>query len=151
MRNTAPKKVVVSIAFEIMILILGFQFFNDSFYVTLKLFSSLQQITFGVNETTKIVKIKIVHEGEKSLRRAFSLYIKPDTNRVAELGLKKTIVYIEEVGRRTGVTFPLKPKVVSLQDYDNLRRARRSPIQGYPLICVTVCCLHSFMLGSIPI
>ena len=86
-----------------------------------------------------MVRIKIFHEKEKSLRRAFSLYIKPDKNRIAELGLKKTIVYIEEVGRRTGVTFPLKPRVVSLQDYDDLSKAARQPIQGYPLICVTVC------------
>ena len=86
-----------------------------------------------------MVKLRIFHDNEKSLRRAFSLYIKPDTKRVAELGLKKTIIYIEEVGRRTGVTFPLKPKVASLRDYDDLRKAGKNPIQGYPLICVTVC------------
>ena len=85
-----------------------------------------------------MVKLRIFHDKEKGLRRAFSLYLKPDENGVANLGLKKMIIYIEEFGRRTGVTFPLKPRVASLRDYDDLKKARINPIQGYPLICVTV-------------
>lgn len=93
---------------------------------------------FANNATKKMVQLRIFHDKEKGLRLAFSLYLKPDENEVAELGLKKMIIYIEEYGRRTGVTFPLKPRVVSLRDYDDLKSARTNPIQGYPLICVTV-------------
>lgn len=85
-----------------------------------------------------MVKLRIFHDKEKNLRLAFSLYLKPDENGIADLGLKKMVIYIEEYGRRTGVTFPLKPRVASLRDYDNLKTARKNPIQGYPLICVTV-------------
>ena len=95
-----------------------------------------------------MVKLRIFHDKEKGLRRAFSLYLKPDENGVASLGLKKMIIYIEEHGRRTGVTFPLKPRVASLRDYDDLRTARKQPIQGYPLICVTVSHHFSFEYGK---
>ena len=101
-------------------------------------FYRLQKLTFGKNVTKQMVQLRIFHDKEKSLRRAFSMHIKPDEMGIAGLGLKKTIIYIEEVGRRTGVTFPLKPKVASLKDYDDLKNARVNPIQGYPLICVTV-------------
>lgn len=98
-----------------------------------------KKISFANNATKKMVKLRIFHDKEKGLRRAFSLYLKPDENEVASLGLKKMIIYIEEHGRRTGVTFPLKPRVASLRDYDDLKTARKQPIQGYPLICVTAC------------
>ena len=45
---------------------------------------------------------------------------------------------IEEKNRLADVVFPLRPLVVSLQDYDAGARADLSPINGYPVICVTV-------------
>ena len=76
---------------------------------------------------------------ETSLRTAFSVNILPTEDIDIHFGRTKTVVYIEEGGLRTGVTFPLNPKVVSLMDYDNTNGAREQPSQGYPLVCVTVC------------
>ena len=76
---------------------------------------------------------------ETSLRTAFSVNILSEKDIDTDLGRTKTVVYIEEGGLRTGVTFPLNPKVVSLMDYDNTNGAREQPPQGYPLVCVTVC------------
>ena len=76
---------------------------------------------------------------ETSLRTAFSVNILSGKDIDTDLGRTKTVVYIEEGGLGTGVTFPLNPKVVSLMDYDNTNGAREQPPQGYPLVCVTVC------------
>ena len=76
---------------------------------------------------------------ETSLRTAFSVNILSEEYIDTDLGRTKTVVYIEEGGLRTGVTFPLNPKVVSLMDYDNTNGAKEKPTQGYPLVCVTVC------------
>lgn len=47
-------------------------------------------------------------------------------------------VVIEEKNRLADVVFPLKPLVVSLRDYDQAATAESNPINGYPVICVTV-------------
>ena len=72
------------------------------------------------------------------MREAFTVHLTKDSNRVALVESNKVIVYIQENGRSTGVTFPLIPTVVSLRDYDDISKAKAKPIQGYPLICVTV-------------
>ena len=72
------------------------------------------------------------------MREAFTVHLTKDRNRVALIESNKVIVYIQENLHRTGVTFPLIPTVVSLRDYDDISKAKKEPIQGYPLICVTV-------------
>ena len=54
------------------------------------------------------------------------------------LQMNRALVYIEQEGQVTGVTFPSTPIVVSLLDYDNIDGAQRYPPRGYPLVCVTV-------------
>ena len=54
------------------------------------------------------------------------------------LQMNKAIVYIEQEGQLSGVTFPSTPVVVSLLDYDNVEVARELPPRGYPVVCVTV-------------
>lgn len=98
----------------------------------------IKVLTFEKNETIVEVKIKILHDEEREMREAFTVHLTRDKNRVAIIDNDKTIVYIEENLHRTGVTFPLIPTVVSLKDYDDISKADAKPIQGYPLICVTV-------------
>lgn len=48
-------------------------------------------------------------------------------------------VYIEQNSKLADVIFPVPPIVVSLRDFDDVARAQgRKPIQGYPLVCVSV-------------
>ena len=48
-------------------------------------------------------------------------------------------MYIEENSRLADVIFPVPPVVVSLRDYDNVGiAAQKLPVQGYPLVCVSV-------------
>ena len=72
------------------------------------------------------------------MREAFTVHLSKDSNRIALIENDKVIVYIEENLDRTGVTFPLIPTVVSLRDYDDVSESPTEPLQGYPLICVTV-------------
>ena len=95
-------------------------------------------LTFGKNVTRLEVKIKILHDAEREIREAFTVHLTKDRYRFALIESNKVIVYIEENLYRTGVTFPLIPTVVSLKDYDDMSKAKAEPIQGYPLICVTV-------------
>ena len=36
------------------------------------------------------------------------------------------------------MVFPLRPMVVSLRDYDDAENADPLPVNGYPVVCVTV-------------
>ena len=48
-------------------------------------------------------------------------------------------MYIEENSKLADVVFPVPPKVVSLRDYDNVAgSAQKLPVQGYPVVCVSV-------------
>ena len=47
-------------------------------------------------------------------------------------------MYIEERTEVADVTFPTQPMVLSLRDYDRAEDASPNPVQGYPLVCVTV-------------
>ena len=80
------------------------------------------------------------------MREAFTVHLTKDRNRVALIESSKVIVYIQENLYRTGVTFPLIPTVVSLRDYDDISEAKADPVQGYPLICVTVSITTAFCL-----
>jgi hypothetical protein len=50
----------------------------------------------------------------------------------------RTTVYIEEMSLMADVTFPTRPMVLSLRDYDNIENRDVDPVPGYPLICLTV-------------
>ena len=51
----------------------------------------------------------------------------------------KATVFIEERKMMADVTFPARPTVMSLRDYDQLNQFDDElPIQGYPVVCVTV-------------
>ena len=52
--------------------------------------------------------------------------------------VSKVLVYIEERVKVADVTFPSRPIVLSLRDYDDADQASEHPIQGYPVVCVTV-------------
>lgn len=58
--------------------------------------------------------------------------------------MNHAIIYIEQEGQASGVTFPSQPVVVSLLDYDDISNARNNPPRGYPLVCVSVSSLKSF-------
>lgn len=107
------------------------------FYYTVFSFC-FQVLTFDKNVTQIEVKIKILRDDKREMREAFTVHLTKDSNRVALIESNKVIVYIQENLYRTGVTFPLIPTVVSLRDYDDISKAKAEPIQGYPLICVTV-------------
>lgn len=49
------------------------------------------------------------------------------------------IVYIEEMNKLADVAFPMRPMVMSLKDYDLVGDEELpAPIQGYPVVCVSV-------------
>ena len=95
-------------------------------------------LEFSPNITQIEVTILIRYDAQFSLRTAFSLHIHIENQKITSLGLARTVIYIEEPGYQKVVTFPLKPVVISLHDYDEVTNAKIHPINGYPLICVTV-------------
>ena len=91
------------------------------------------------NGLTRVkVKIKVLPDNEREMREAFTVHLTEDRNHVALLENDKVIVYIQDNFHGPGATFPLIPTVVSLRDYDDISKSPAKPIQGYPLICVTV-------------
>ena len=63
--------------------------------------------------------------------------ISSDANGVATVLQGRMPVYITDENSVSGLVFPVDPIVVSLKDYDSAKGAG-TPINGYPLICVTV-------------
>ena len=59
-------------------------------------------------------------------------------------------MYIEENSKLADVVFPVPPIVVSLKDYDSVATsAQKLPVQGYPLVCVSVSHYsQSYLKGS---
>ena len=108
-------------------------------------------LVFGKNVTSLSVNIKILADNDREMREAFTVHLSKDRNRIALMENSKVIVYIEENLYRTGVTFPLIPTVVSLRDYDDVSKSPVEPIQGYPLICVTVSILKIILVLYITI
>ncbi|CAN8012309.1 unnamed protein product, partial [Ixodes pacificus] len=90
-----------------------------------------------VNET--LVTVQILYDDIKEHKEAFTLHMKEDMNRIAEVRDSKAIVYIEDVKFLPAVTFPSEPVVVSLRDYDDADRVSGRPIHGYPLCCISSC------------
>ena len=48
-------------------------------------------------------------------------------------------MYIKQRDLLADVTFPTEPAVVFLADYDDMDKAKASPVAGYPVVCVTAC------------
>ncbi|XP_059819449.1 FRAS1-related extracellular matrix protein 2-like [Hypanus sabinus] len=100
-----------------------------------------EDLEFKEGVTERVVQIEVVYDGEREMREAFTVHLKPDENMVAEIQMNKAIVYIEEMDSVADVTFPAVPQVVSLLMYDDTTRAKEAPYPptGYPVICVTAC------------
>ncbi|XP_018591125.2 FRAS1-related extracellular matrix protein 3 isoform X1 [Scleropages formosus] len=100
-----------------------------------------QDVEFKEGEKEHFVEVQVLYDGQREMREAFTVHMKPDEYMVAETQMSKAIVYIEEMDSVADVTFPAVPQVVSLLMYDDTARAKDSPHppNGYPIVCVTAC------------
>ncbi|MFT7807597.1 FRAS1-related extracellular matrix protein 3 isoform X1 [Arapaima gigas] len=100
-----------------------------------------EDVEFKEGEKEHFVEVQVLYDGQREMREAFTVHMKPDEYMVAETQMSKAIVYIEEMDSVADVTFPAVPQVVSLLMYDDTARAKDSPhpTNGYPVICVTAC------------
>ncbi|XP_076830846.1 FRAS1-related extracellular matrix protein 3 [Brachyhypopomus gauderio] len=100
-----------------------------------------QDVEFKEGETEHVVMVQVLYDGQREIREAFTVHLKPDEYMVAETQMSKAIVYIEEMDSVADVTFPAVPQVVSLLLYDDTARAKDHPHPptGYPVVCVTAC------------
>ncbi|KAF7223631.1 FRAS1-related extracellular matrix protein 3 isoform X2 [Nothobranchius furzeri] len=100
-----------------------------------------EDVEFKEGEKKQFVEIEILYDGQREMREAFTVHMKPDDNMVAEVQMNKAIVYIEEMDSVADVTFPAVPQVVSLLMYDDTAKSRERPhpSNGYPVVCVTAC------------
>ena len=60
----------------------------------------------------------------------------------------KAIIYIQEMEVVADVTFPTRPMVVSLREYDDAAQASKEAISGYPVVCITVSCSAYFFYND---
>ncbi|BFZ14656.1 hypothetical protein BsWGS_17695 [Bradybaena similaris] len=97
-----------------------------------------KELVFGANMSRIDVDIEILYDGQKEVREVFSVHLKTRSG-TAKIENAKAIIYIEERTKVADVTFPDRPMVISLRDYDNAESAEEQPVQGYPLVCVTTC------------
>uniref|UniRef100_A0AAR2LKM0 Calx-beta domain-containing protein n=1 Tax=Pygocentrus nattereri TaxID=42514 RepID=A0AAR2LKM0_PYGNA len=100
-----------------------------------------QDVEFKEGETEHVVEVQVLYDGQREIREAFTVHLKPDEYMVAETQMNKAIVYIEEMDSVADVTFPAVPQVVSLLMYDDTVRTKEHPhpSTGYPVVCVTAC------------
>ncbi|KAK7930560.1 hypothetical protein WMY93_006955 [Mugilogobius chulae] len=100
-----------------------------------------EDVEFKEGEKEHFVEIEILYDGDREMREAFTVHMKPDDNMVAEVQMNKAIVYIEEMDSVADVTFPAVPQVVSLLMYDDTSKTKDRPFppNGYPVVCVTAC------------
>ncbi|XP_054706772.1 FRAS1-related extracellular matrix protein 2-like [Uloborus diversus] len=98
-----------------------------------------KELQFRPNVSRHIVEVEILYDLEKEHREAFTIHLKPDRNMIAEIKEPKAIIYIQELDVVADVTFPTRPIVVSLRDYDDADKASKEPISGYPVVCITPC------------
>ncbi|KAJ8269596.1 hypothetical protein COCON_G00122030 [Conger conger] len=100
-----------------------------------------EDVEFKEGEKEHVVEVQVLYDGQREMREAFTVHMKPDEYMVAETQMNKAIVYIEEVDSVADVTFPAVPQVVSLLMYDDTARSKDSPHPptGYPIVCVTAC------------
>ncbi|KAK6168396.1 hypothetical protein SNE40_020939 [Patella caerulea] len=97
-----------------------------------------KEIVFNKNESVKEVEIEILYDGEKEMREVFTVHLR-NRQGIADVKNTKAIVFIEERNKVADVTFPSRPMVVSLRDYDTAENAAERPYQGYPVVCLTPC------------
>ncbi|XP_068606888.1 FRAS1-related extracellular matrix protein 3 [Brachionichthys hirsutus] len=100
-----------------------------------------EDVVFKEGEKEHFVQVEILYDGQREMREAFTVHMKPDDNMVAEIQMNKAIVYIEEMDSVADVTFPAVPLVVSLLMYDDTAKTKDkpNPPNGYPIVCVTAC------------
>ncbi|XP_072320110.1 FRAS1-related extracellular matrix protein 3 [Eucyclogobius newberryi] len=100
-----------------------------------------EDVEFKDGEKEHFVEIEILYDGEREMREAFTVHMKPDDNMVSEVQMNKAIVYIEEMDSVADVTFPAVPQVASLLMYDDTPKLKDRPFppNGYPVVCVTAC------------
>ncbi|CAN2388811.1 Extracellular matrix protein [Pristimantis euphronides] len=100
-----------------------------------------EDVEFKEEDTEHLVELEILFDGEREMREAFTVHLRPDDNMVAETQMNKAVVYIEEMDSVADVTFPAVPQVVSLLMYDDTSKAKENPRPptGYPVVCVTAC------------
>uniref|UniRef100_A0AAQ4PV11 Calx-beta domain-containing protein n=1 Tax=Gasterosteus aculeatus aculeatus TaxID=481459 RepID=A0AAQ4PV11_GASAC len=100
-----------------------------------------EDVEFKEGEKEHFVEIEILYDGQREMREAFTVHMKPDDNMVAEIQMNKAIVYIEEMDSVADVTFPAVPQVISLLMYDDTAKTKDKPHppNGYPVVCVTAC------------
>ncbi|KFM78096.1 FRAS1-related extracellular matrix protein 2, partial [Stegodyphus mimosarum] len=98
-----------------------------------------KELQFQPNVSRLEVEVEILYDGEKEHREAFTLHLKPDRKLVAEVKEPKAIIYIQEMDIVADVTFPTRPMIVSLRDYDDAGKASKEPVSGYPVVCITPC------------
>uniref|UniRef100_A0A669EDI1 Fras1 related extracellular matrix 3 n=1 Tax=Oreochromis niloticus TaxID=8128 RepID=A0A669EDI1_ORENI len=100
-----------------------------------------EDVEFKEGEKEHFVEIEVLYDGQREMREAFTVHMKPDDNMVAEIQMNKAIVYIEEMDSVADVTFPAIPQVVSLLMYDDTSKMKDRPYppNGYPVVCVTAC------------
>ncbi|XP_077427082.1 FRAS1-related extracellular matrix protein 3 [Vanacampus margaritifer] len=100
-----------------------------------------EDVEFKEDDKEHFVEIEILYDGQREMREAFTVHMKPDDNMVAEIQMNKAIVYIEEMDSVADVTFPAVPHVVSLLMYDDTSKTKDNPnpVNGYPVVCVTAC------------
>ncbi|XP_036384589.1 extracellular matrix protein FRAS1-like [Megalops cyprinoides] len=93
-------------------------------------------------------KTEILSNEAREWHKSFSLVLGPDEPSNAVLGeITMATVTILDQDAAGSLILPAPPIVVSLLDYDCVEEAskegsRKSPSQGYPLVCVTPCDQH---------
>ncbi|XP_074649930.1 FRAS1-related extracellular matrix protein 2-like [Tubulanus polymorphus] len=97
-----------------------------------------QDFEFMPNVTEHILTLEILHDERRELTETFSIHVQPDRIMIADIGTNRVMVFIEDQSKPTEVTFPLKPVIVSLMDYEEAAIAK-PPIHGYPVVCITPC------------
>lgn len=115
----------------------GLCIMNIFHHVVISSYCKQQVLEFTGNTSSHKEQIKILHNKNRKIRRAFSIRIKSRQSDPSHIAKKKTTVYIEK-SVVSAVTFPLEPKVVSLRHYDDVNGDATDIPLGYPVVCVTV-------------
>ena len=96
-----------------------------------------KNLIFKKGESTKQVQIEILFNPEKSIRKSFWVRITPDEYQFADVNdMERAIVYVTDSDPQAAITFPVKPLVVSLKDYDKELTddlLKQPIIAGYPV------------------
>ena len=103
-----------------------------------------KRIVFESNVSHAIVSIRILPDNVAEGRESFKVRIGNDLAGRAEVKPATAHVFIDDANSgpsssnfRGTPVFPLRPEVVSLQDYDDVASAG-APDPGYPVVCISV-------------